>query len=64
MGIPRARKWKSNDNPEFLPPIVCVWVLNIGGQVWQQVPFIHNQAFYNKLYCGQKQKPLLCKEFY
>lgn len=33
-------------------PSCVFWVLNIGGQAWQQVPFIHNQAFYNKLYCG------------
>lgn len=24
MGIPRACKWKSDDNPKFLPPIMCV----------------------------------------
>lgn len=27
MGIPRACKWKSDDNPKFLPPITCVLVI-------------------------------------
>lgn len=26
MGIPRACKWKSDDNPKFLPPIMRVLV--------------------------------------